>query len=335
MKSTKLLTALPLLVIACGGGTISEQITPTPPIDGKLVQLEEIPTTVPAHGTVRARRRAEIATRMMARVSDVLVDVGASVPSGQLLVALGRDDLAASRAQAEAAVEATAAARDEARRQLDRMEALLEQDAVPLVQRDGARLSFIQAQSGYSAAMAALSQVESQARYSELRSPFTGKIVQRFADPGDMATPGMPLLVVEDIAREGVAYVPVDVAIALTIGTPVSIRSGQTRRTTTPITRVASGADRASRTVEIRFDLPDNWPSGANITALVPLGTHEGVTIHANSVFHRGQLTGVRIATGSGVRLRWIRLGRAFTGTDGTMRYEVLSGLTAGERIAE
>jgi membrane fusion protein (multidrug efflux system) len=335
MKYGKLSTVLPLLVVACGSDTQAEQLNTTLPIVGRLVEVQEIPTTIPIHGAVRARRRAEIATRMMARVSDVLVDVGASVHAGQILAVLGRDDLAASRAQAEAAVEAAEAMRDEAQRQLDRMETLLEQDAVPLVQRDGARLALVQAQSAYAAARAGLAGVESQASYSELAAPFGGRVVQRFAEPGNVANPGVPLLVIEDMVREGVVFVPVDVAMSLTIGTPVSINSGRDRTTSAPITRIASGADPTTRTVEVRFDLPNFWPTGANITALVPQGTHSGVAIEADMVVRRGQLTGVRIATDRGTRLRWIRLGRTFVGPDEKLQFEVLSGLTAGETIAE
>lgn len=330
------LFALPLAVAACGGGDPEHTARPIP-ADGTevLVAVEQISTVVPVAGTVRAKRRAEIATRMMARVSDVRVDVGSTVRSGQLLAVVGGADLDASRAQAEASVAAATAARNEAQRHLTRMEALLEQDAVPAVQRDGARLQLVQAESGLSMANGALAQVESQQSYSELKAPFSGRVVRRLADPGDIASPGMPLLVIEDLAREGIAHVPVDMVSALAVGAELRIESNGGREATAVVSRVAAGADPATRTVEVQFDLPAGWPTGSDLTAFVPQGTHEGVAVHESSVVRRGQLTGVRVATDNGVQLRWIRIGRSFVGADGITHFEVLSGLSRGDRIAQ
>ncbi len=43
------------------------------------VEVEEIQVNVPVEGTVVARNRAEITTRMMARVTELAVDVGSRV----------------------------------------------------------------------------------------------------------------------------------------------------------------------------------------------------------------------------------------------------------------
>ena len=93
-----------------------------------------------------------------------------------------------------------------------------------------------------------------------------------------------------------------------------------------------------TRTVQVRASLPDDWPTGVAVTALIPAGTKTGVAIPERAVVRRGQLTGVRVMTSEGELLRWIRLGRTVapvpTG-DRTeqARVEVLSGLEPGERI--
>jgi hypothetical protein len=85
-----------------------------------------------------------------------------------------------------------------------------------------------------------------------------------------------------------------------------------------------------SRTVEVRVVLPEGWPTGISVTALIPAGVTRAVTIPNEAVVRRGQLTGVRVVTPQGVALRWIRLGRSVG--DGE-RVEVLSGLSAGDEI--
>ena len=86
-----------------------------------------------------------------------------------------------------------------------------------------------------------------------------------------------------------------------------------------------------SKTVDVRVVLPPTWPTGMSLQALVPVAATQAVTIPIDAVVHRGQLTGVRVLTSDGVALRWIRLGRTTVGGE---RVEVLSGLSAGDRVA-
>jgi RND family efflux transporter MFP subunit len=297
---------------------------------GIEVQVEEIQVSVPVEGTVVARNRAEITTRMMARVTELAADVGTRVRSGQVLVRLGTEDIAANRAKAEAAVMVSSAALDEAAKQADRMDALLAQDVVAQVQRDQAHLQLTQAEAQLAMAAATLREVETAGSYASIRAPFDGEVVSRFIDRGDVAAPGMPLLVVEEAGpREGKLAVPVEAAQGLRTGSTIRVRTLGGRSVDAPVRAVSAGADPMSKTVEVRVILPADWPTGVSVSALVPTGTTQAVTIPSEAVVHRGQLTGVRVVTPDGVALRWIRLGRAA----GEGRVEVLSGLSAGDQI--
>jgi RND family efflux transporter MFP subunit len=295
-----------------------------------VVEAREIPIQIPVEGTVVARNRAEITTRMMARVSELAVDVGSEVRAGQVLLRLGTEDVAANRTKAEAAVMVARAARDEAARQAERMDTLLAQDVVAQVQRDQAHLHLTQAESQLAMAEAALQEVETASSYATIRAPFAGQVVGRFIDRGDVAAPGMPLMVVEQTGeKEGRLAVPVDAAEGLRAGDTVTVTSTGGRRTEAPVRSVAAGADPRSKTVEVRVVLPAAWPTGVSLTALVPAGATRAVTIPSEAVVYRGQLTGVRVVTDQGTALRWIRLGRTVHGD----RVQVLSGLNPEEEI--
>ena len=296
MKAGVVVLGMVAALTACGGSHSPEDshAGTTEYGAGVPVRMEEIKLTVPVEGTVVARNRAEITTRMMARVTELTADVGSRVGTGQILIRLGGDDIAANRAKAEAAVTVASMARDEAEKHAARMDALLAQDVVPLVQRDQAHLQLAQAESQLAMATASLKEVETAGSYASIRAPFAGEVVSRHIDQGDVAAPGMPLMVVEAAG---------------------------------PL--VAAGADPMSKTVEVRVTLPADWPTGVSVTALVPLGTTQAITVPQAAVVRRGQLTGVRVVTGDGVALRWIRLGRAVDGD----RVEVLSGLTEGDEI--
>jgi RND family efflux transporter MFP subunit len=293
--------------------------------------MEEIATTVPVEGTVVARNRAEITTRMMARVSELTADIGSRVRKGEVILRLGTEDIAANRAKAEAAVMVSQAARDEASRHADRMETLLEQDVVPQVQRDQAQLMLTQAEAQLAMAQATLQEVETAGSYATIRAPYNGEIVGRFIDEGDVAAPGMPLLAVEEAGpREGKLAVPVGAAAALTVEDLITVTALGGLTAQAPVRTVSSGADPYSKTVEVRVTLPADWPTGVSVTALIPAGVTRTITIPNEAVVRRGQLTGVRVVTPQGVALRWIRLGRSVADGD---RVEVLSGLTAGDEI--
>jgi RND family efflux transporter MFP subunit len=333
MKTLSILTAaaVSIAAAACGASTAEQPApdaaTSTPAL---TVAADTLATTFAADGTVRARHRAEISTRMMARVTEVPVEIGTRVREGQTLVRLGVEDIAATRAKAEAAVTVATAARDEAARMAARMDTLHAEDVVSRVQRDQARLGLIQAESQLAMAEATLREVETAAGYARIVAPFAGVVVTRSVDPGDLAAPGMPLLVIESWGqREVVLAVAPELAAGLRDGTTVPIQTRDGRRADGAIRAVAGGADPDTRTVEVRVDVPADWSTGVSATALLPAGTRIAVTVPGDAIVRRGQLTGVHVVSGDVVTLRWVRLGRAVGD-----RIEVLSGLEAGEQIA-
>jgi RND family efflux transporter MFP subunit len=267
----------------------------------------------------------------MARVTELAADVGSRVREGQVLLRLGTEDIAAGRAKADAAVMVATAARDEAAKHAARMDTLLAQDVVAQVQRDQAHLMLTQAESQLAMAAATLTEVETAGSYATIRAPFAGEVVSRFTDEGDVASPGMPLLVLEETGpRDARLSVSVKAAAGLSIGDTVRITAVGGRIAEAPIRTIASGADPMSKTIEVRVTLPADWPTGISVTALIPSGTVHAITVPADAIVRRGQLTGVRVATDHGAALRWVRLGRSVGEGE---RVEVLSGLSAGDEI--
>ena len=271
-----------------------------------------------AAGTVRAARRAEVATRLMGRVESVRVRAGDRVRQGQLLLTVERASLTAAQQQAAAALDQAAAT-------LRRTERLYADSAAPLVQLEAARTAHAQAQAQARAVQADLA-------YAEVRAPFAGVVATRMVDPGDQAAPGQPLLVVEDrTAREIVVTVPDEVGEQLRAGQTAAVEIGAGgRRVTARIEAVVPGADPRSPTVEVRLSGPAGLAPGLAAVAELPAGGHSTLQVPASAIMRRGQLEGVYLfAPDSTLRLRWIRTGRE---RDSTI--EVLSGLISGDLVA-
>jgi RND family efflux transporter MFP subunit len=266
---------------------------------------------------------------MMARIVDVPVEIGTEVRQGQTLVRLGTPDVAAGRAKAEAGVEVARAAREEAGRNAVRFDTLYALDVVPLVQRDQARLALKQAEAALAVAEATLAEALVAAGYATIQAPFTGAVVARFVDAGDLAAPGAPLVIVERSGpRDAVLAVPVEHASKLSPGDRVDLERSDGTRASGTVRVVASGAESRTRTVEVRVEAPAEWPTGTAVRGLLSAGSRQSVTVPAEAVVRRGQLTGVQVSVDGQSQLRWVRLGRALGD-----RVEVLSGLEAGERI--
>lgn len=271
-----------------------------------------------AAGVVRALRRAELATRSMGRVETVRVRAGDRVKAGQVLATIDRSSQLAARQQ-------TGAGLDLARANLRRMERLFADSAIPIAQLELARAQFSQAQGQANAAAAELA-------YGEIVAPFAGTVTARLADPGDLAAPGQPLLVVEDEgAREIVISAPEQVARSLRPGAEVAVEIGtEARRITARVAAVVPAADPTTRSVEIRLTTAANLMSNLAAVAAIPTaGEPRPPAIPATALVERDQLTGVYLfAPDSTVRLRWIRIGRRTA--EGV---EVVSGLSAGDLI--
>ena len=271
-----------------------------------------------AAGVVRAARRAELTTRIMGRVESVRVRAGDVVRSGQLLLTVERGALTAAQQQAASALEQATA-------NLRRTERLYADSAAPLVQLENARTAHAQARAQARA-------VEADLAYAEIRAPFAGIVVSRLADPGDQASPGQPLLVVEDrSAREIVVTVPDELRDQLRPGQTAAVEIGASaRRYTARILAVVPGADPRSPTVEVRLSGPEGLSPGVAAVAELPAAGRSALLAPASAIMRRGQLEGVFLfAPDSTLRLRWIRVGR----DEGAM-VEVLSGLVAGDLVA-
>jgi RND family efflux transporter MFP subunit len=316
-------TAVALVTAAgCGGGTPDGAVEQGPVRDVAVLRVEASGggDTYRAAGTVRALRRAELATRVMGRIDGVTVRAGDRVRTGQILVTIDKASLSAMRQQTDAGLEL-------ARASFHRMERLYADSAIPAAQFEQAKAAYEQAQ-GQSKAAA------SELTYADLVAPFSGVVAARNADPGDLAVPGQPVLVIEDDGpREVVVSVPDRVAAQIKVGNIVPVEVGSdARRIETRVSAVVRSADPMSRTIEVRLRTTERLPSNLTAVAEFPTALQggESLTLPRSAVVERGQLAGAFVvAPDSTLRLRWIRLGRVLGD-----RVEVASGLVAGDLVA-
>lgn len=349
----------------CGSDTIdpaARQPTKTvaAPKATTQVRTEEVDELYEAVGTIRPRTETRIEAQVTGKVRKVLVRAGDFVRRGEPLIELddreGKSRLAqagdglrsakAMREEARQAVKEAQAALTNADAQFRRILALRKDQAVTQREEDQARAEFLQAEARVRRAQEALAGAEAGvARAAEaleetrialghtiIRAPEDMEVARRMAEPGDLAVPGKPLLIVQTAGtmrleahvREGLIG-SVRVGRELGVSIPALGRSGLG-----VVEEVVPSADPATRTFLVKVGLPDSLGGHTGMFGrlLVPSGTHDAVLVDAAAVRRVGQLETVLVNEEGTWRSVFVKTG-ARRGAD----VEVLSGLSGSETV--
>ncbi len=204
-----------------------------PAITVTTVDLIQLSDRVIASGLVAAVEEVQVAPLVEGQPLDqLLADVGDMVVEGQVLAVLSKTtlelqkteaaaSLAAAKsavAQAEAQVVEAKTARDEAQRVADRTATLRAQGTAPQAQADTATANALSANARVAVraqlalAQARLENVDLMLSRTEVKAPVAGRIVERNAKIGAIATAaGQPMFV---ITRDGALELRADVSEA-------------------------------------------------------------------------------------------------------------------------
>ena len=297
------------------------------------VRVIEVPRVETAVGTVQAVHEVTTASKLLAKVTEVNVRAGQHVTRDEVLVRLDDADLAARLEQAEAAVAAAQAQRDQAKIEYDRVRSLVEREAAAAIEWDRVQSSLKSAEAQLAQGQQSASEARTVLSYATIRAPIDGIVVDKDVEAGDMVSPGQPLLKLYDPSRmQLVASVRESLARSLKAGQTIGVRiEALAKDCEGEVSEIVPEAESASRSflVKVTGPCPPGIYSGMFGRLLIPLETQEVLVIPAGAVREVGQLTLVEVAEGEVLRRRAVQVGRRFDGD-----IEVLSGLRAGEMVA-
>jgi RND family efflux transporter MFP subunit len=353
-----------LLQSACGGGHEPRrtEAAERPPVPVKIVEARAIewPSVYEAPGTVRARNAATISSKVMGYVREVRVQPGDTVRDGQVLVIIDSRDLESAVLQAQAAEQEARSATAEAdngvaaaKAQLTlaqvtfkRMDDLFQKKSISNQEFDEAQARLRTAEANYQMALSRRTQLDSkiaQAKqsvesasvmrsYAEIKAPFAGVVTDKRAESGQLATPGTPLLTIE----QGGAFrleAPVEESRlgSVRLGQTVAVTldaSGQTL--TARVQEIVPAVDPVSRAFVVKAALPlsSELRSGLFGRLRLQRGSHQAIVVPAGAVSQRGELQTVFVVENGVARGRMVTTGQQHDGNA-----EVLSGLRPGERV--
>lgn len=280
----------------------------------------EVPLRVEVTGQITALVQATLSSQVQSTVDKLLVREGTVVKKGQTLVVLDSRDLREELARAQAEAE-------NARSHLARMQQLYGEDAVSKQEKENADRTYKVAEASRRAALTKVS-------YTIVTAPFDGVITDKKIEAGEIASPGQPLLKMEDPHRLRLeATVAEGDLQALSRGAtiPVMIDALGSKTLHGTVAQILPTGDPATHTFLVKVELPPTpgLKTGMFGRLLVDKGTGQTLMVPRAAVIERGELTGLYIVgPDSLARLRWVKPGRTVGES-----IEILAGVTVGERL--
>ncbi|MCC7374574.1 MAG: efflux RND transporter periplasmic adaptor subunit [Verrucomicrobiales bacterium] len=307
------------------GCTKAPQGLPAPPPELAAVQVathaveqRTQPTFEDVVGTVRASLRATLEAKITGRITQLPVVLGQRIESGELLARLDAPEINARLEQAEAGLQ-------QAERDLKRVSSLFTQQVAT-------RAEFDTAEARHRVAKGAVAEARALMDSVEIRAPFDGVVTRKWANRGELATPGRPLVDLEDPTRLQIeADVPEGMGGKVLPGAWMRIRlSQEPTKIAGTVVEIAPIADPVSRTFRVKLDVA-NHPglmSGQFVRLAVPISETLAMRVPTMAVVGRGQLEMVFAVKEERARMRLVRTGRQADGET-----EILSGLDVGDLV--
>ncbi|MES2197885.1 MAG: efflux RND transporter periplasmic adaptor subunit [Pseudomonadota bacterium] len=234
-----------------------------------------------ASGYVVARRKATVAAEITGKVVEVLIEEGMTVTEGQVVArldsVLAESDLALARSRveaADAAIGAISADLQDATRIQSRVQTLAQKNFATEAEltRAQARVGVLTAQLRQSQSVRDTARLDAERTASvlekyKIRAPFSGVVIDRSAQPGEMISP----MSVGGFTRTGICTI-VDMD---SIEVEVDVNEAF-------IGRVVAGGQ-----VNAVLDAYPDWSIPASVIAIVPTANREKATVKVRIRFER------------------------------------------------
>ncbi|MDH5668506.1 MAG: efflux RND transporter periplasmic adaptor subunit [Nitrospira sp.] len=315
-----------LLLVGCDSKEGTERPEPSSahPVSIQAEILEVTHTSVPIRievtGQVTATFQAVLSSRIQGSIDRLMVREGITVTKGQTLVRLDNRDVEADLARAAADVENTKA-------HLARMSQLYDRDAVSKQEMENATRAFKVAEASHKAVLAQLS-------YTVVKAPFDGVITEKLVETGELASPGQPLLRMENPRRLRLEAVVAErdlKAVSPGDKIPVIIDALEGLTLDGVVGKILPVGDSQTHTFTVRVDIPPTPGLKTGMFGRLQLdkGMSTTILVPETAVIQRGEIVSV-FAVGQNrvARLRWVKVGRRID-----HQVEILSGLNVGESV--
>ena len=222
---------------------------------GEVLQVrrQNLAVGVPVSGTLRAVDSAMVKARAGGELQGLALREGDSVKAGQEVARIDPTEARARLRQAQQQAEAAKSQVDINQRQYANNRALVDQGFISATALVTSQASLEAAQSSYQAAVAAADVARKALEDTVLRSPISGMVAQRLAQPGERVGVDTRIIEVVDLSRLELEALlnPAD-SVAVQVGQKAQLTiEGVGAPVPATVVRISPSAQAGSRTVPV------------------------------------------------------------------------------------
>jgi RND family efflux transporter MFP subunit len=321
-KNIKFIFLCCLVVLSAGTNGFGEENTQPPPaaVSAHVLTVRETTTQpqVELVATIQPVLQATVAAKVTGTITELPVVLGSRVKRGDLLIKISADEISARVMQARAQL-------DQARRNYSREKKLLKKNATTAE-------TVKSMQDMLTVAEATFREAKTMLGYTTITAPFDGIITKKLVNSGDLATPGTPLLQLENNTNlQAVTAVPESLVSRMQTGDELRVQVPSAHLTTTgKIAEIAPAADPLSRTSQVKIDIRHDPALRTGQFARIALPVDQATTllIPKSAVVPFGQMDKVFVLEDGKAQLRLVR-----TGATTDDHIEILAGIRPGDQV--
>lgn len=233
------------------------------------VQSSQLSLGVPVSGSLRAVDSAMVKARVAGELQGLTLREGDTVKAGQEVARIDPTEARARLRQAQQQADAAKSQVDINQRQYNNNRALVDQGFISATALVTSQASLEAAQSSYQAAVSAADVARKALEDTVLKSPISGLVAQRLAQPGERVPVDARIIEVVDLSR-------LELEALLTPADSLSVRVGQKAQLTVEgaaapvqatVVRINPSAQAGSRAVPVYLEI-DTSRAGAAVPVL-------------------------------------------------------------------
>lgn len=265
-----------------------ETVVELAPTDVVQVKTRELSQGLAIAGALKAVNSAVLKARVPGELQGLTVREGDRVQAGQVIAHVDPTEYQARLRQATEQADAAKAQIEIAQRQFDNNRALVNQGFISKTALDTSSSTLVGAQATYKAAVAAMDVAKKSLDDTVLRSPISGIVSQRLAQPGERVAIDARIIEVLDLsAIELEATLSANESVSVSVGQRASLQiEGAGQAVNARVVRISPSTQPGSRSVlaYLRIDKPDGLRQGLFAQGTLGTGRISGLTLPLSAV---------------------------------------------------
>jgi RND family efflux transporter MFP subunit len=274
----------------------AEAVVQLSPADVVRATRRELAQTLAISGTLKAVDSALVKARVAGELIGLTVREGDAVTAGQVVARIDPVEYQSRVRQAQEQADSARAQAEVAQRTYDNNKALVDQGFISRTALDTSQSNLNAALSTHRAALAAVEMAHKLLNDTVLKSPLTGQVAQRLAQPGERVAVDARVIEVVDLSR-------IELEATLAAADSVAVRVGQRatlqiegsgaaepasadRKVGASVVRINPTAQAGSRSVLVylRLDRSAGFRQGLFAQGSIDVGRVEGLALPLSAV---------------------------------------------------